>query len=225
MDNRAALAVVFQNLGVLHQTRAERASNPQDSNDSLLRAVSTIEESLAIKLENKHQVGAAASYFQLGVLQRMLEDPTRAEDYFRRSLEISESLSLPDTYKIYHNLAEVVELRGDSQAQSEWFAKYKAAAAEIQRRHRGDGQPASVPAQLTNSILALARVVYDVRSRGVSLPADVSEALAKLSSLPAPLGEVGPFLRQVADGESPPVPSDLPKEVTKILEALLQAVG
>ncbi len=97
--------------------------------------------------------------------------------------------------------------------------------AEIERLRSGDGTPAGAPAQLKGAILALARVVHDVRVRGVSLPADASEALAQLSGLPAPLGAVGVFLRDVAGGASPSVPPGLPSEVGEILERLREAVG
>ena len=57
------------------------------------------------------------------------------------------------------------------------------------------------------------------------MPADASEALAQLSGLPAPLGAVGVFLRDVAGGASPLVPAGLPSEVAEILEGLRQAVA
>ncbi len=57
------------------------------------------------------------------------------------------------------------------------------------------------------------------------MTADAAEALAQLSNLPAPLGAVGDFLREVAGGASLAVPPGLPPEVAEILEGLRQAVG
>lgn len=125
----------------------------------------------------------------------------------------------------YHHLAEIAAARGDTEAAADWQAKRDAKLAELQRLHRSDGTQAGVPAHLKDAIGALARAIQDVRVRGVSLRADASEALTRLSGMPAPLGAIGVFLRDVAGGTSPPVPSALPSEVRKILEGLLEAVG
>jgi hypothetical protein len=75
------------------------------------------------------------------------------------------------------------------------------------------------------AILALARGGHEARVRGVDLPVEAAEALAKLSGLAAPLGDVGDFLRGVADGATPPVPPGLPSEIGDVLEALVGALG
>ncbi len=189
----------------------------------LRRAVASIGESLAIKLEMGNQVGAASSYSQLGQLQRMLGELDGAEESLRQSMAIRESLNLPDVYKDYAILADVARDRGDAKAAAEWQAKYDAKLAELERLRRGDG-PAGVPAQLVQVVLALARAVHEARVRGAALPADAAEALAQLSGLPAPLGDVGAFLRGVADGETPAMPSDLPSELGEVLEGLVGAL-
>ena len=58
----------------------------------------------------------------------------------------------------------------------------------------------------------------------MALPVEAAEALAQLSDLPAPLGDVGDFLRGVADGGTPSVPSDLPSEIREVLEGLVGAL-
>ncbi len=178
-----------------------------------------------MNLEVNDQIGAAASYQGLGVLYQMLDDLDRAEDYLQQALAVYATRNMPDVYKVYHYLAGVSRARGDTNAATEWQAKHDAKVAELERLHRGDDTPVSVPAQMKDAILALARVVHDVRPRGVSLPADAAEALAQLSRLPAPLGAVGVFLRDVAEGASPAVPSGLPSEIEETLERLRQAQG
>ena len=225
LNDRYQLGAVAHNVGILHQTRAEQSGDPEARRIHLRRAVSSLEESLAVWLETNNQIGAASSYVQLGRILWMLDELDRAEEHLQQGLRIFESLNLPDVWKVHANLAEVARARGDAKAADEWQAKRDAKLAELQRLRRGDGTQAGVPAQLKDATLALARVAYDVRIRGVSLPAKASGALAQLSGLPAPLGAVGDFLRNVAGGASPPVPSGLPPEVEEILEGLRQAVG
>lgn len=224
-EDRFGLAAFAQNIGALHQMRAGKTDNPADRDIHLRRAVSSIEESLAIRLEMNNQVNAASSFQGLGILYLHLDELDRAEENLRQALAIHESLNLPDAWKDYGNLADVARAPGDAKGGDEWQAKRDAKVAELQRLHRGEGTQGSVPAQLKDAIRGLARAVHDVRVRGVSLPADASEALAQLSGLPAPLGAVGDFLRDVAGGASPVMPSGLPTEVVEILEGLQQAVG
>ena len=219
-NDRYHLAVVLQNVGVLQQAYAEQASDPEARTVHLLRAVSSIEKSLAIKLEREDQIAAASSYCGLGALHLLLGDLDRAEKYLQQGLSIFEALNLPDVHAVYHNMALVARARGDDNAATEWQAKYDAKVAELRRLRRGNGMDVGVPAQLRDGILELARGVHDARSRGVSLSPDASEALAQLSDQPAPLGSVGVFLREVADGALPAVPSGLPAEVGEILEEL-----
>jgi hypothetical protein len=108
-------------------------------------AVSSIEESLSLKLEMANQVGAAASYFQLGVLHRLLGDLDRAEELLRQGLQIHESLNLPEVYKDYAVLAQVARDRGDEAAATEWQAKHDTKLAELQRLRQGGDTPTSPP--------------------------------------------------------------------------------
>ncbi len=218
--DRYHLAVTAQNVGILHQTRADQAEEDEVRGVHLRRAVVSIEEGLAIRLEMEDQVGVAGSYYQLGVLHRMLGELDRAEEFARQSMGIRESLNLPEVFNDYGNLALVARDRGDAKAAAEWQAKYKAKLAEVERLRRGDG-----PAQRVQAVLALARAVHEARLRGVALPVEAAEALAQLSGLPAPLGDVGDFLRGVADGGTPAVPSDLPSEIGEVLEGLVGALG
>ncbi len=55
---------------------------------------------------------------------------------------------------------------------------------------------------------------------------EAAEVLAQLAGLPEPLGAVGGFLHEVAQGGAlPPVPQGLPEELGRILEGLVAAVG
>ncbi len=133
----------------------------------------------------------------------------------------------PDNvYMAYSTLAKVARDRGDAEAGAAWQAKHDSKVAELERLHCGDDDaPVQVPTQLRDAILALARAVHDARTRGASLPADASEALAQLDGLPPPLGAVGTFLRDVAGGGAlPSVPEGLPSEIGEVLKKLVEAV-
>lgn len=226
--DRYQLGVTAQNVGILYQTRAERAADAESRAAWLRRALAAIEESLAIKLERNDQVGAATSHFQLGVLHRMLGELDAAEKSARRSLEIAESLDQPDVYKDYGNLAEIAEARGDAVAAAEWAAKRDAKLEELRQRQGGGGTGTPL-VQLAEPLLALAQAVYASRASRSDLDPDAAEAVATLCGLPSPLAEIGAFLRAVAAGKAgdaaPPVPAGLPPELARICEGLAQAVG
>jgi len=142
LNDRAQLAIVAQNVGILYQTRAEVAAaegSPEARAAWLRRAVASVEESLAIDLEMQDQVGAASSYSQLGILHRMLGDLDQAEGHLRQAVRIYEAHNLPDVYKIYGNFALIARARGDAAAAARWQAKREAKVAELQRLRRGEG--------------------------------------------------------------------------------------
>ncbi len=225
-DDRYYLAIVAQNIGILHQTRAERTDDPEARDLHLRRAVASIEESLAESRERDDQVNAASSYFQLGVLQHMLGDLELAEEQLRRSLEIYEPLNHPEVYKVYANLADVARDRGAAEAAAEWQVKYESKVAELDRLRRGGGDaPAGLEARLAPVVLAVARAAYEARARGGALPPEAAEGVAQLQALPAPFGDAGAFLDAVAaGGPVPAVPAGLPTAVAEILGKLKEAV-
>ncbi|HEX3131839.1 MAG TPA: tetratricopeptide repeat protein, partial [Thermoanaerobaculia bacterium] len=224
LGDRAQLGVIAQNVGVLYQDRADKAADAESRAVWLRRALSSIEESLAIKLERNDQVGAANSYCQLGVLHKMLGDIDLAERKFHEALAIREPLDHPEIWKVYANLAEVAEERGDASAAAEWAAKRDAKLAELRQR-RGGVNSAGL-AQLAEPLLALAQAIYAVRASRAELDPEAAEAVATLCGLPSPLAEIGAFLRAVAAGEEPPpLPAGLPAELARICEGLQQAIS
>ncbi len=224
LNDRRHLAVNAQNVGILHQKRAGQTKDPGEREAWLRRAVDSIRESLAIKLEMNNRPGAASSHSALGVLYCMLGELDEAERNAREGLAISEALRLPDVYKDYDNLAEIARARGDTAAAAEWQAKRDTKIEEIERLRRGGGEAGAVPDDLVKAILALAQAAFQARVGG-ALPPDAAEALARLADYPAPLDAVGAFLRAVADGKPPPpVPGALPAKLREILDTLAEAI-
>jgi len=232
LGDRYHQAVVAQNVGILYQTRAQAAADPTARAALLRQAVVSVEESLAVWLELGSQVNAAASYAQLGVLHSLLGDLDRAEETALKSLEIRESLGLPDVYKVYGNLARIARDRGDARAAAAWQAKRDAKVAELERLRRGEGTEVGEQGrreeeeQLARFILALAQEAYQARAAGRPLAPEVAEALAQMEEqAPPPLSAVAPFLRAVAGGGAiPPVPAGLPAKVAEVLAALVGAL-
>ena len=218
------LSIVAQNLGLLYQNRAEQATDENTKRIYLRKAAELVKESLEGAIKFNDTVGAAASYFQLGVLHWMLGEIDQAETNVQHSLSINETLNLPNVYKDYAQLAEIARARGDIEAAARWQAKYEAKWAEVQRLRRGEnasGKDARLPDQLIDGLLALIETVAAARASNTSLSPEVAEALAQLSQLPPPLGAVGAFLQAVAAGQPfPPIPEGLPQVITDALKKL-----
>jgi tetratricopeptide (TPR) repeat protein len=221
LHDRPQLAVTAQNLGILYQTRAEAAADPQARQAWLEKAIAAIRQSLALKLEDHDQLGAASSYFQLGVLYTKCGELEAAQENLLQALAIYEPLDHPELVKDYYNLAEIARLRGEQAAAAEWQAKYEAKEAELERLERGEGGGGQVDEQLVKFILQLAQLCYQVRVNKTSLPPEAAEALAQLCAAPAPLSEVGASLQATAAGGAlPPLPEGLPPAIAGILQAL-----
>lgn len=225
LGDRAQLGAIAQNIGILYQTRAEQAADAETQAAWLRRAVVSVEESLAIDLERSDQVGAASSYFQLGTLHQRLGDLDAAEKNTQLSLAIVEPLDQPDVWKDYDSLAKIAEARGNTVAATEWAAKRDAKLAELRQRRGGGGDDAGL-AQLAEPLLALAQAIYASRASRSELDPQAAEAVATLCGLPSPLAETGAFLQALAAGEvPPPLPAELPAELTRICEGLREAIS
>ncbi len=224
IGDQAQLAIVAQNAGILFQTRAEQTEDSAEKEMLLRQAVGSIEESLAIELERKNDLGAAQSYFQIGKLLHMLGDLERAERQLLKGLAIVEPLGLPDVWMDYGELAKVAEARGDAEAAATWAAKRDAKLEEVQRLAGGGDSPAALPEQAAQALLGLAQAVYAVRTLGGEVPPQVAEVLAQLDEQAEPLASAGGFLRAIAEGGSPAVPSGLPEPLPQIFGGLLASL-
>ena len=227
LHDRAQLAATAQNLGILYQKRAEALpENAPARRTWLEKAVASVQESLEITLENQNQIGAADSYFQLGVLHQKLGDLEAAEQYLLKSIQINEELDLPEVYKDYGILVKIARARGDEKSAAEWQAKFEAKYVEIQRLERGEeaGGP-KIDERLMKFLTELAQVCYAVRVQKASLPPEVAEALAQLRDAPPPFPAIDAFLQAAASGAAlPPLPPDLPTPIEKLLQALQEAL-
>ena len=236
LGDRRQLAVIAQNRGILYQTRAEQTANKSDDSSTarrtayLRQAAVSVEESLAIELEMGNQVGAAASYGQLGKIYRLLGEFDKAEENLLQAVQIYESHNLPEICNIYGILINLARDRGDAAAAAQWGAKRDAKIAELEALRRADregGQAANPLAdpQLAQFVYALAQAAYQARAANAPLPPEVAEAIAQLMEQPGPLGQIGLFLAAVAANEPiPAIPANLPPQLAGILQALVEAL-
>ncbi|MEZ5582178.1 MAG: tetratricopeptide repeat protein [Candidatus Competibacteraceae bacterium] len=134
LGDRSQLAIYAQNVGILYQKRAEQSTDAAIRQALLQQAVASVEKSLTIKLEMGNEIGAEASYFQLGILFWRLGQWTQAEEYLLRATELSEALNLPKVYKNYNVLARFAKGRGEQDAAAHWQAKCDAKVTELQHR-------------------------------------------------------------------------------------------
>ena len=226
--DQTQIAGTRQNLGILFQTRAERAPDPIQHPDPhpngpapdasqagtgrdhwLAAAVTEIEASLACWEQMNNQINAAASNFQLGVLHRLRGNLDRAETEARQALAIHQPLDHPDTWKDYLSLAQVARARGDGPAADQWQAKAEAKHAEMQRRARGgseDAADAADPAaaalqnrQFLDALVALAQSVYQHQAAAAAQPtAPVQPLPPNIAETLAQLTQLPPSLAAFA---------------------------
>jgi tetratricopeptide (TPR) repeat protein len=134
LAERNQLAINAQNVGILYQKRAEQTADSEIRVALLQRAIVSVEKSLAIKLDMGNEVGAEASYFQLGILYWRLGQWEKAEQYLIQATELSEALNLSKVYKNYNVLARFAQGRGEQDTAAHWQAKCDAKVTELQRR-------------------------------------------------------------------------------------------
>lgn len=229
LNDQDHLAVVAQNVGILYQTRAIQTQDLAQRTALLRQGVASVQESLTVWLELGNQVDVAASYQAVGNLYRMLGEFDQAEKSALQSLQIHESLNLPDVYKDYGNLARIAQARGNADAAARWQAKYEAKVKELERLRRVPGDTETrgqeETEQLAKLIDVLAHAAYNARTSRAALRPDVAEWVAKLVAAQPPLDAVGVLLQDVASGKPvPPVPPGLPEEIAGVLNALGEAV-
>ena len=226
LGDKKQLGGVAQNIGVLFQKRAEGfPEGSEERMECLRRAAASVEESLGIKVEMEDRLGAARSYFQLGVLYFEMDRLDEAEENLVKGMEIFEPLDYLDVWKVYYQLARIARARCDDEAAARWQAKFEAKHAQVERLKRGEGaNPGRLPEEVAKMLLALARTAHQARVTRSALAPQSAEILAQLETAPPPFPAVAAFLKVVAEGgEVPPVPEGLPGEIEELLGELAKA--
>jgi hypothetical protein len=150
---------------------------------------------------------------QLARIHLLLGDLDTAERHAHAAREIHESLGLKEAWKDYNTLAEIAQARGDTRAAAEWAQKRDDLRAELKRRAGGGG---GMNAQMVKALQQLAIACAQAGFGDGDLGPNEEEALATLTSYPAPLPDFAAHLRQLAAGQLPPTPASLPAELRQM---------
>ena len=128
------------------------------------------------------------------------------DDYENLRWYLEEFMDLPD---------------GGAATAAEWAQKRAALGEELERRAGGGGV---LPAQMLKALQALALACAQAGFGDGNLGPAEEEALAQVEQLPVPFPSFAGCLRQIAAGQLPPIPSDLPTELKQLLEPVAQAI-
>ncbi len=145
-----------------------------------------------------------------------------AERHALIAVSINESLKLlTNLWKWYNILADIARARGNAAQAAEWERKRDAVLEELDRRARG---PGGLPPQLLQAIQGIAIACAQAGVDQRELEPGAEAMLSQMAALPSPLADLAGFLRRLSVGDLLPVPSDLPAEISQLLEQILAAV-
>jgi tetratricopeptide (TPR) repeat protein len=146
LKNQRGLGATAENIGTVCQREGEAASERGDeaaARRHFEEARRFLEESLRIRRALGNKPKEAVSLRQLAQIHLLLGDLAAAERHAHEALQIDESLGLKEARVDYDTLSEIVAARGDSAPAAEWARKRDELLAELQRRARSKGSPAS----------------------------------------------------------------------------------
>jgi tetratricopeptide (TPR) repeat protein len=228
IGNLVGLSAAAQNSAIVCQYEGEKAhqqGREQEAVQHFEEAKRFQHESLGLFQQVGNKPHQAVALSRLAQVHLLLGELPEAERYAHQSREIHESLGLKEVYGDYDTLADIARARGDEAQAGEWERKRDAVLEEMERRARGpDG--GGVPAQLVEFVQVLARECAQAgfgADAPVELSPEVESAISRLSELPVPFSALAAFLHAVAERHLPPVPSDLPPEISKFLTQLTAA--
>ncbi len=123
-DNRARIAVVYHQLGLLAQERSDHDT-----------AESWFHRSLAIKEQLGDRPGLAAAYHQLGMTAQARGDYDTADAWYHRALAINEPLDNQSGLAVtYHHLGMTAQARGDYDTAEAWYHRSLAIEEQLGNR-------------------------------------------------------------------------------------------
>ena len=223
--DKDSLGNAAQNIGIVCQQEGEAARADGDeakAQEQFREAERFLQRSLRLKVEIGNRPLEVTARSQLAQIYLLLGELDKAEEHARQALEIREGLGLKEVFRDYNNLADIARARRNESEAAEWERKRDEVLEELERRAQGGGS--GLPAQVLQGIQALAIACAQAGVDESDLDPQIEAALSQLDQAPAPLDALAPFLRSLAAGQAPSVPSALPGELRQMLEALLEAV-
>jgi tetratricopeptide (TPR) repeat protein len=224
LKDQLGLGQAAQNIGIVHQQEGVAAREQGDEPAALRSfhaARNHVEESLRISKALANQPDVASSLSQLARIHFLLGDLDGAERHAHASLQIRESLGLPEVFRDYSTLFGIADARGDAAAAAEWARKRD---AKIEERERLAGGGPGLPSEMLQSLQALTIACAQAGfGNGTVGPAE-EEALTTLDGFPEPMRQFSTALRQLAAGQIPSIPTGLPDELQQLLTEIVQAI-
>ena len=224
LKDQPCLGGAAQNIGIVCQQEGEAARERGDepaARQHFEAARRSVEESLQVWQSQQNKPHEADSWSQLARIHLRFGDLAAAERHAHAAREIHESLGLKEAFRDYNTLSEIAQARSDTRAAAEWAKKRDDLLAELKRRAGGGG---GLPAQMLKALQQLAIACAQAGFGDADLDPGAEEALAKLDGYPAPFPDFVAYLRQLATGQLPPIPTSLPAELRQLLEPLEQAI-
>lgn len=225
LKDQVGLEQAAQNVGIVCHREGEDARKRGDepaARRHFEEARRSVDEGLHIKQARGNKPAEANSRSLLAIICLRLGDLTAATWHAHEARQVHESLGLKEAWVDYNTLSEIAQARGDLAAASEWAKKRDDLRAELE--HRAGGGGGGLPSQMLKALQALTLACAQAGFGDGGLGPAEEEALAQIDGLPSPFLGFAVFLRQIAAGELPPVPTGLPAELGQWLEELAQAI-
>ncbi len=219
-----AVGAAAQNLGIVCQQEGEAARKRGDevgASERFTEAARFFQENLAINVQDQNEPFQANAQVGLGQIHLLLGNLDQAEEHAHRAGEIFERLHLKEAHIAYNTLAQIARARGDEAQATSWEKKRDDLLAELERRAGGTG---TLSPAFLRTLQSLAVACAQTGFGGEPLDPQVEEALAQIAKLPAPINELAPTLRALAEGRLSPPPSTLPPEILGFFAQLFEAI-
>lgn len=216
------LGAVAQNIAMGYQLEGEayrQQGLESEARQRFEEAKSLLRESLRFKQQLDSRFQEVTAWSQLAKVHLLLGELEEAERHAHEAREIREGVGLSDAATDYETLADIARARGDAAQIAEWDHKRSTAQRELERRAGYGG----LPPEFLRAIQALFTSCARAGAEGIELDADEEWALAQMEKGPEPSRDLAAFLRCLAAGDLPAVPSTVPSELQDFLTQLLTA--
>jgi tetratricopeptide (TPR) repeat protein len=227
LSDTVGQASAAQNIGIVCQVEGDAARQEGRESEARQRfeeAGAFIAESLQLARERGNEPSAASSLGQLAQIHLFLGELDEAERFAHEAREIFERLGLMTVHMVYNDLGRIARARGDAVQSADWDRKRDTVLEELEHRAQG---PGDVPHPFLQAIQALSIACATAgfaQGQPAQLDPDVESTLAQIEQLPPPLSDIAPFLRRLAAGEIPSLPTALPTELQQLFAQLIDTI-
>ncbi|HEY2294901.1 MAG TPA: hypothetical protein VGM86_29710 [Thermoanaerobaculia bacterium] len=224
LQDQNCLGQAVQNIGITCRDEGDAARGRGEevaAGQHFEEALRFGNESLRIKQRYSSKPDEASAWSSLAQIHFRLGDLASADYHAHEARKIREFLDLKEVYKDYDNLSEIAHARGNLDAAAEWAKKRDDLLHELERQGGGG---VGLTAQLFKALQALTLACAKAGFEDGGFGPEGDEALGQMAELPVPFSGYVAFLRQIAQGQLPPIPNGLPGEFRQWVEVLVQEI-